>query len=132
MTQDDVLKMQTYKLFENSEELYVSRDDVLKALQTEKKNEFFNFDSPLVKAGEAISRQAAIDACNQSINIMDATGRIKELPSVKPAQKVGRWEYNAYVDHSGGHCSVCGHYLRWGEKTNFCPDCGSRMMEEGE
>ena len=33
---------------------------------------------------EAVSRQAVLDACDQSINIFDATDRIKELPSVKP------------------------------------------------
>ena len=32
MTREDVLKMQTYKMFENDTEVYVSRDDVLNAL----------------------------------------------------------------------------------------------------
>ena len=39
---------------------------------------------------DAISRQAVLDACDQSINILDATGRIRDLPSVNQ-QKVGRW-----------------------------------------
>ena len=36
---------------------------------------------------DLISRQAAIDACNQSINILEATDRIAELPSVTPKQR---------------------------------------------
>ena len=48
MTREDVLKLQTYKLFENDKELYVNRDDVLKALQTE-------------TCEDAISRQAILD-----------------------------------------------------------------------
>lgn len=36
---------------------------------------------------EAVSRQAVLDACDQSINIFDATDRIKELPYVKPKVK---------------------------------------------
>ena len=35
---------------------------------------------------DAISRQAAIDALNQSINILEATDRIAELPSVTAKQ----------------------------------------------
>ena len=33
---------------------------------------------------DAISRQAAIDACNQSINLFEAVDRIKELSSIRP------------------------------------------------
>lgn len=37
-----------------------------------------------VKVGDdAISRQAALDACNQSINLFEAADRIRELPPVK-------------------------------------------------
>lgn len=53
--------------------------------------------------------------------------RIKALPPVTPTHKKGKWEYDAYKDKSGGHCNRCGHFLRYGEKTNFCPDCGAKM-----
>ena len=36
---------------------------------------------------DAISRKAVLDACDQSINILDATDRIRELPSVNPIAK---------------------------------------------
>lgn len=39
---------------------------------------------------DMISRQAAIDACDQSINLFEAVDRIKELPPVTPQLKT-RW-----------------------------------------
>lgn len=47
-------------------------------------------------------------------------------------REVGKWEYDAYKDKSGGHCNQCGHFLRYGEKTNFCPDCGADMRGSEE
>ena len=38
---------------------------------------------------DAISRQAVIDACDQSINLFEAVDRIKELESVTPQPKTG-------------------------------------------
>ena len=38
----------------------------------------------VVDENDAISRQAAIDACNQSINLFEAVDRIKELSSIRP------------------------------------------------
>lgn len=35
---------------------------------------------------DAISREEAIDACNQSVNILEATDRIKDLPPVTPQE----------------------------------------------
>ena len=53
-------------------------------------------------------------------------------PSVTPTRPKGKWEYDADKDKSGGHCNRCGHFLRYGEKTNFCPDCGADMREVEE
>ena len=36
---------------------------------------------------DLISRDAVLDACSQSINILDAMGRIEELPPVTPKQR---------------------------------------------
>ena len=36
---------------------------------------------------DAISRDAVLDACSQSINILDAMSRIEDLPSVTPMQR---------------------------------------------
>lgn len=102
---------------------------------------------------DAVSRKAAIDACDQSINVFDATDRIRVLSSVTPAEKVGRWilvQRGKYVDIN---CSECG-FSRIKEfaynytvediseqefrdfveknKMNFCECCGAKMQEVGE
>ena len=40
---------------------------------------------------DLISRQAVIDACDQSINLFEAVDRIKELAPVNPQPKTGHW-----------------------------------------
>lgn len=55
---------------------------------------------------------------------------LTKLSSATPTRKKGKWEYDACKDKSGGHCNRCGHFLRYGEKTNFCPDCGADMRGE--
>lgn len=39
-------------------------------------------------SGDLISRQAVIDACEQSINILEAVDRIMDLPSVNPQKNI--------------------------------------------
>lgn len=54
-----------------------------------------------------------------------AISRIKSLPS---AEKTGKWIDS--IDHDGWFCSKCGYSIssRYG-KYNYCPNCGSRMVE---
>ena len=94
---------------------------------------------------DAISREAVIKIAKELPNrnpsyshtcdVVDRTDLIdyiEELPSVTPKSEErpkGKWEYDADKDKSGGHCNRCGHFLRYGEKTNFCPDCGADMRE---
>lgn len=78
---------------------------------------------------DAISRQAAIDALNQSINILEATDRIVELPTVTPKQRVGRWEI---ISGNNSRCSICGvynppDYFNRPVIYNYCPFCGAKM-----
>jgi len=53
--------------------------------------------------------------------------KLKNLPSVRPTEKVGEWVYDAEIDKTTGHCTICGHYARYGAKTKWCPDCGAKM-----
>lgn len=104
---------------------------------------------------DAVCRQAVfetIDDCDsdglKGIFCLYADGErfkeyIKELPSVISKgvtvtdfadkcrecgkQKKGKWEYDPYKDRTKGHCNRCGHFMRYGEKTKFCPDCGTEM-----
>ena len=90
---------------------------------------------------DAISRQAAIDACNQSINMFEATDRIEDLPSVHAEPRTGHWEPTGYDGYADGYpvvdeweCSECGyeHYGDDDTLTAFCPNCGAKMVEPQE
>ena len=91
---------------------------------------------------DAISRQAVLErAINAPIaKVMTEdkviyrkivfADEIENIPPVTPAEKVGHW-----IDHQEDRwiyakCSECEtiHDTR----TNYCPNCGSRMMQEVE
>ena len=87
---------------------------------------------------DCVSREAVIKAIDKHTFDTDdglcldedITIILEEISSVTPTRKNGKWEYDADKDKSGGHCNRCGHYLRYGEKTNFCSDCGAEMESE--
>lgn len=91
--------------------------------------------------GDIISRQSVYDALNTingTAELDKAFEVIEQLPS---AEKIGHWkptEYRSYADGSPVYdlwvCSNCG-YEHSGEEdtlTNYCCECGCRMVEEGE
>ena len=59
---------------------------------------------------DLISRQAVIDACDQSINLFEAVDRIKELPSVNPQKPI--------CPSAGIDCEDCPAYE---PKTGWIP-----------
>lgn len=89
---------------------------------------------------DCISRKALLDKKwdvpydGKYVQVVDV-GDIKELPSVTPARKKGKWlkqndDYNDWYE-----CSECG-YGSEGEmqysseydvRTNYCPQCGCKM-----
>ena len=90
-------------------------------------------------SGDAISKKSAKNAIykvclsegNKDIfaKILD---EINKLSSVNPQEpKTGHWS------HDGSHwknrfiCSECGYKL-FDEQTNYCPNCGARMVEPQE
>lgn len=72
--------------------------------------------------------------------------RVKNLPSIQPGQKVGKWIKMLDADGVYWACSECGeniprvsHFdpqfdlfsrLESIKKTNFCPNCGAKMEDE--
>lgn len=65
---------------------------------------------------------------------MDAVNAIKAIPSAEP--KKGHWiKGEVWEDTNGGwgrwqKCSVCRQSKH--HKTNFCPNCGARMVKPQE
>lgn len=66
---------------------------------------------------------------------------IERLASVEPEpERTGKWQITHAYPHNV-HCSVCHkrfaqtHWAVWEDGTlprNFCPNCGARMVKEGE
>ena len=103
-------------------------------------------------ANDLISREAAIEVLNKLARdnftfreyfsyylgaLHDASDGIKALPSAQPERKNGKWIHDGY-DFTHGtdwiHCSICGKrgINVPADKTNFCPNCGSWMVEGGQ
>ena len=73
---------------------------------------------------DCISRQAVIDMMNYGI----LEDNIKELPSVTPKEKTGKW----IDDEFGSKCSCCGRYTHLDKfdrpmKFMYCTMCGAKM-----
>ena len=84
-----------------------------------------------IQCDDCISRHkaiVAITACDGKSAQIEA---IENLPSVTPQPKTGHWT------HDGSHwknrfiCSEC-NYKLFDEPTNYCPNCGCRMVEPQE
>ena len=81
------------------------------------------------------TKTITMDNSDEYINYEDAVGEIEQLPSTQP--KRGKWiKYGR-----GGRiykCNKCGNYLDLDGvnagrgSTNFCPNCGADMREDGE
>ena len=93
----------------------------------------YEFGQKIEPCEDTISRADAIDQMEQSYNILDATNRIKALPSVTPSRRKGHWietEYHRY------RCPICREkgMSDWDnihdKKTDFCPNCGAVMRTE--
>ena len=107
---------------------------------------------------DLISRQSILNACEQSINILEAVDRIMDLPSVEQEPcsnccngnqiekaKLCQKSYLAGMEHKQepktGHwiecedevkvyCSECKEISDY--PTNYCPNCGAKMVDPQE
>ena len=87
---------------------------------------------------DLISRDAVLDACSQSINILDAMSRIEDLPSVTPKQRKGHWIKRYIIGKRNIEmivCSECGEEFSYDAETgvshyDYCPNCGAKMEEQ--
>lgn len=86
-------------------------------------------------ADEYISREAALQAQNKSMNLAECRKRLERIPAadVVPVRH-GKWEWND--DNGYYYCSLCksiapkedqdGNYYDW---VSYCPHCGADMRE---
>ena len=141
----ELMKLQTYKMYDGEDTVYVERDDVLKLLEQE-------------PCEDAISRQAVLDAMNEvychiemikkrPVNkteqamYLDMIGAVKSVPSVTPQPKTGEWLENEVIDDKvikewqSARCSVCDKYhttpyMYYFSHYDYCPHCGAKMEVE--
>ena len=92
---------------------------------------------------DAISRQAVFEIIRDfeyknSHEEMLINSRIKQLPSVTPAEKVGRWIKYSVPRCGEQHyqCTSCKYYINFGQwgklytkEFKYCPNCGAKMEE---
>lgn len=50
----------------------------------------------------------------------------------QPECKTGRWEYVDYGGVGNYHCTACREICICNGDYNFCPNCGAKMLEDGE
>ena len=110
--------------------------------------EALKFAIAMLKAepcADCISRQAVYDMLDgmlddknddkryQMVSLDYVAEEIAELPSVTPAQRMGRWiDTNVYIPTAYSNmeyvkCSCCGEDSL--EEGDFCPNCGADMKE---
>lgn len=79
-------------------------------------------------SGDLISRQAVIDACEQSINILEAVDRIMDLPSVEQEPKYCDRNICIQNEYNGIGCDECnvsnGDVKRNPDVVRLCSDIG--------
>ena len=92
---------------------------------------------------DLIRRQSAIDAftCDGSFFVYGAdvckaiVSRLKQLPSVQPEQKTGKWIRHDEIKniYCGVYieCSECGEkfVVQYMEDEKFCRNCGAKMED---
>lgn len=79
---------------------------------------------------DAVSRRAVYEILNDAYFLKLDEGAalqesVRQLPSVTPQQKIGRWI--EHFDESGKwyECDQC--HTDWGGSVNYCPNCGAKM-----
>ena len=88
---------------------------------------------------DCISRQVVIDLMMQKWGenfngddaMQESIDAIREMPSVTPQEpKTGHWITKPHV-YGVTYCSECDFELKI-DNTNYCPNCGAKMVEPRE
>ena len=88
-----------------------------------------------IKKSDAINIIQNMTGYARSDVVSDAVNRIITMPSVTQEPKTGHWrediDNNRTWDRVRFYCSECGGWQTYG-KTDYCPNCGCRMVEPQE
>ena len=106
------------KALEQTDEDCISREALLKRINNAEEN----FRADNVDTIEMGVEDPFVDGVLSGVfNIREM---VMQAPSVTPKWKTGHW-----INPYGGnwHCDKCDH--EQGRKSNFCPNCGARMIE---
>ena len=155
---------------EDCEDKRMTREEAIKALKYERKTALHENKSAFDMAIKSLSAEPCEDAISRAeamteimmfagnvkpdeegiyIKVSDAVQLLRELPSVTPKQKPGKWILLSDKDLNGTfdffykgdawmnyECSNCGHKVHNGlndtlldNRTNYCPNCGAKMED---
>jgi hypothetical protein len=102
-------------------------------------NEFFNFDAPMVKNSEVVSRGAVDKLSRDLVHVTRDKADflcnfwegLNALPSVYPERPKGKWiKCKSRFGTEYFECSECGRKLNWIDRDdNYCNSCGSDNSE---
>ena len=127
MTKEELMKLQTYKMFEDEEAVYVDRNDVLELLEQESCEDCVS----RAELKKWLDMNFSFGGASRKFELFDRLD--KELPPVTPKQKTGHWRIVPYEETM--FCSECNCRLN-DEQTylplNYCPNCGAKMVESQE
>ena len=81
---------------------------------------------------DAISRAEAIRVASGYCHPANIAKELEKLPPVQPEQKTGHWEPKIDFDDTryGYICNRCKNWVR--DKSDYCPNCGAKMVESEE
>lgn len=134
MIQDEIMKLQTYKMFEGDSDIYVERDDVLEVLKQQPCEDCISRQSAIFLASDLKQDLPDDERISDMVmahneGILEYQTQLSLLSPVTPQPKTGHWIKH---EHNGiGHieCSEC---LCWFLEAHlfyngYCPNCGAKM-----
>lgn len=129
---EQIMKLQTYKMYEDEDTVYVERKDILKLLEQQPCEDM---EVIQVSKGALKSRQGRFviyDVEWLKKNFYTTEEKIYGQPK---QPKKGKWEISTTetLDGQGLYeCSVCGHLVFTPICNNYCPNCGADMRRGEE